>query len=86
MTTPKELKQEQNKREEKKKSTSRSTEAIKSSKRNFLVELRSPKGSQETPKRPSRYPKGLPRGPQEHQKRPQESPKTLSGSSSDIKR
>ena len=68
MTTPKELKQDQNIREETKKGTSRATEAIKSSKRNFLVELSSPKGSQETPKRPSSYPKGLPRRPQEHQK------------------
>ena len=68
MTTPKELKQEQKEREETKKNTSRSTEAIASSKTNFLVDLRSPKGPQEIPKKHPREPKWLPRRPQEHQK------------------
>ena len=50
MTTPKELKQDKNNREETKKITSRSTEAIKSSKAKFLVDLRSAEGSQGQPK------------------------------------
>ena len=61
MTTPKDLKPEHIKRQDKKNNKARSTEAMESSKKNCLVDLESPKGSQETPKSTQMEPQEAPK-------------------------